>query len=189
MKKLILLMFVFMVSSVFIFAKEVYMSLGAGLGLDFATISESDYSIIGINPNMNMFETYGSNIGLFMNINAGIPLTMEQNKMEVLENLDRAITANFTMGVGYFKNISWNMDLIMGLGLHVPMRSWLGVFGAGIGGIIGLNYKLSEMFYLDFGSLVSVDFVGFDFFSGRGSLKYQAFDVCPYIAIGILRNM
>jgi hypothetical protein len=193
MKKLILSVFLFAAVSVFTFAEDVDLSIGSSLGVDLLKIENVDFSIIGIDVNMNMFQlwessfVWDSSFGLFVNINVGFPLVAKVADTEISN--DKVLTSDFIWGVGYSNEFSDAMDLKIGLGLHVPMTRILPslIIGAGIGGIVGLNYKINDTFYLDFGSLWAVDFWAYDM-NPSSTVKYFAFDVRPYIAIGFVRS-
>lgn len=187
MKKLILSVFLFAAVSFFTFAEDAYLSIGPSLGVDLGKIEDVDLSIVGIEVNLNMFQFWDSNLGFFGNVNVGFPLVAKLEDTKIPN--DKVLTADFILGAGYLKVFSEKMDLRIGLGLHVPMTKIApsNIIGAGIGGIFGLNYKINKTFYWDFGSLWAVDFWAYDAHTSK-TIKYIAFDIRPYVAIGFMRH-
>lgn len=164
------------------------MSFGPLFSIDTGKIKDADFSMIGISGNINAYQLLDAKYFLFGNVSIGRPLDVNLRNAK-LDNDDSPMIGDFILGIGYYTELSKKIDLMAGLGLHMPLKilniddpsssQW--VVGIGIGSNIWLHYKFNRMFYVDFGSLLM-----FDFFADAGDfVKYMVFGLRPYIGIGI----
>ena len=159
---------------------QIFFSMGPALGIDRGTIESADFSMTGIALNVNLFRFWDWQIGMYGNISIGKPLSLKIDNKETSTN--EAFTSETVFGQGYYIPFSEKMDLKIGAGLHVSATflGSLSVFAIGIRGTVALYYIFGRRIFLDAGSSFAYDFFG------DSGITHSAFDIRPYIAIGVI---
>jgi hypothetical protein len=139
-----------------VFSETQFISLGPSFGIDIlksdkkidaSTASASiNSTMLSINFNVNVFQLWDSNVGLYTNVSLGKPLNIKVNDAEA--DTDEALTVDGTIGPGMSVPFSQDLDLKIGIGLHVAANRFnvaKAFFGIGIGGTIGVNYMFTDL--------------------------------------------
>jgi hypothetical protein len=187
MKKAVFCVLIGFASCGFVFSQD-FVSFGPAFGIDANKINNMDYTVMGVGINLNVFQFWDSNIGLYENVNFGLPLsfTIEGNEVDV----EGAMTLDATLGPGVNIPFSDEMDLKIGLGFHLSanrLESASMIIGIGVGTTVGLNYMFNDVLYIDIGLSAACDFYGMDIGSSS-DIEYFSFDARPYIALGFKRD-
>ncbi|MDR2924010.1 MAG: hypothetical protein LBU85_11805 [Treponema sp.] len=198
---------------------ETWLSFGFEYGNFWESSSDVSDSIKGYigSPGINLsvynFWNNG-NIGLFVHDIFAFPkkMTAESNgvKTEVdLDTYDFMMQVGIIIGPGFRYNITDDFKLYFGAGLsfllstasytrstylyyNVSYNDSYSVlaYNLGIGGDIGLKYDITDVFYLNLGSIIVYDFFNYtilssSFSSSSASAKnYSMIHLRPYICIG-----
>ena len=140
------------------------------------------------------------NIGLFIHDIFAFPtkMTVERNgnKSEIDLSDDFLMQVGIIIGPGFRYHITDDFKLHFGLGLSYllstssSINSSVVAYNYGIGGDIGLKYDISDIFYINIGSIIACDFMNLTTVSDSYSSvsvfakNYSMIHLRPYICIG-----
>ena len=140
------------------------------------------------------------NIGLFVHDIFAFPTKMTAEINGVKSEIDLSnyfsIQVGIIIGPGFRYHITDAFKLYYGIGLNYFFTSSSSdnssviTYNLGIGGDIGLKYDISDVFYINIGSIIACDFMNFSIVSTSYSTvatfekKYSLIHLRPYICIG-----
>jgi len=216
MKKIIFGIFLFIGVNVFVFSQtETWFSLGFEYGNFWESSSDGNDSIKGyigspgISLSVYTFWNKGD-IGLFVHDIFAFPskMTAELNgvKSDVdLSTYDFMMQVGIIIGPGFRYNITNDFKLHFGVGLSflLSSASYTGStylysnvsysilsYNLGIGGDVGIKYDITDMFYINIGSIIGYDLMNYTILSSSFSStstfakNYSMIHLRPYICIG-----
>jgi len=199
------------VNSLLISQEEIFEDGWLGLGANFGNYFQSDKHLgdfylgsPGINFSGYGFSDHRKKIGFFYNYALLFPGT---NTLE--NNFDPIIQADFLLGPVFRHRLTEKATMYYGLGFDFQLASFLARestsikstdfrLGLGIGGDVGLKYDITDVFYLNIGTVLTYNFASYRITesttdnwrntshdSSGWASKFSMFGIRPYIAFGV----
>ena len=189
---------------------EYRFSIGGAFAATWQKIGDDKAAIYAGGFNANYFSFYGD-FPIALYANASVAFSKKYISAGRTIDLDTGFVLNETIGPGLSIPLNDKLRIIVGFGFHlseiilfaIPNTKKLTEYGLpsdwghmgfsigyGIGGTIGVNVKLTDSVFFDFGSSFAYDFnynTSFsNFFSAlsANSDRASAFTFVPYIGIG-----
>jgi hypothetical protein len=193
---------------------ETWFSLGFEYGNFFENLSDSGNtakSYLGSpGVNLNMYQFWnGMDIGIFVHDLFAFPKnsTTEINGVKYEADLsvyDFRMQVGIITGPGFRYNFNDRLKLQFGIGFsfletvasysmyteYGTLSYFMLAFNFGVGSDVGIKYDITNIFYLNIGSIVGIDFANHtSISSSMGSVsdwasRYSMLHVRPYICIG-----
>ena len=189
---------------------ESWLSFGFEYGNFFETVTDGGNTaktyIASPGINLNAYSFWnGLDVGLFVHDIFAFPqkgtLEINGNKTEVDFSIyDFIMQVGIIIGPGFRCNISDNFKLQFGIGFsfmelaafysHGDVKFSGLSFNFGIGGDIGIKCDITDIFFINIGSIITFDFANYTFVSSSftnasdWTKDYSMFGLRPYICIG-----
>jgi len=206
MKKAFILIILFIGMNTLVFSQtETWLSFGFEYVNFWESSSDNTDSIKGYigSPGISLsvynFWNKG-NIGIFVHDIFAFPtkMTAEINgvKTEIDLSNDFSMQVGIIIGPGFRYSFTDDFKIHFGIGLSFLLstsssdNSSVLAYNLGIGGDIGLKYDISDIFYVNIGSIIAYDFMNFTMISTAYSTasafakNYSMIHLRPYICIG-----
>jgi len=190
---------------------EAWLSFGFEYGNLFETATDGDNTaktyMVSPGINLNVYSFWnGKDVGLFVHDIFAFPQkgTLEINGSKTtvdFSTYDFIMQVGIIIGPGFRCNINDNLKLQFGIGFsfmelgasyrHGTVSFSELSFNFGIGGDIGIKYNITDIFFLNIGSIITFDFANYTSVSSSfvnasdWAKDYSMFGLRPYICIGV----